>query len=104
MIKKESTISISKKESTEIQKILSIESGCYKDCGEFETIETYTAKFDNGFEADIKVCNGDTPYIDPVLFNEFGSEVCVLEVADELLGEYLFTDDEIEYLVNVVEV
>lgn len=53
-------------------------------------LHVFTVDFDDGIEADIKVCNGDTgPWIDAVLF-EFGHEVQVLEPSTILLGEYLF--------------
>jgi hypothetical protein len=73
--------------------------------------ETYTAKFDNGIEADIKVCNAEAEsggaYIDPVLFKldksrKFSYEVCVLEVADTLDGQYNFEYNGDEYQVIVV--
>jgi len=64
------------------------------------TIATYTAKFSNGIEADIKVCGVKesqdaeedecTPYIDAVLF-ENGNEIgCIEPGFDKLDGEYLF--------------
>ncbi len=62
------------------------------DAGETETVKTYTAVFMDDFEADIKVCNGDTgPYIDAVLFEE-GCEVKFLAVRDTFLGVYIFKD------------
>ena len=68
-----------------------------------ETI-TLTAKFDNGYEADIKtvICEEDSPYVDPVLFNPFGSEVCVLGVEDgPIQGEYVFENGADIYTVVV---
>lgn len=53
------------------------------------TIQTYTATFDGDVEADIKVCQGDPPFVDAVLYDS-GSEVELLAVADILLGEYTF--------------
>jgi len=57
--------------------------------GTDSVIRTYTVEMGNGFEVDIKVCDGDRPFVDPVLFHD-GSEVCTIEVSDELCGEYQF--------------
>lgn len=99
-MKHERKIIIPLEEASKLKEILSIEEGrCpeYKDC---ETIATYTAKFDDGIEADIKLCNGDTPYVDAVLFHN-GCEVAVLEVSDTLDGEYAFTYNNNKYIVSV---
>lgn len=57
-----------------------------------ETI-TFTAKFANGYEADIKlvICEEDSPFVDPVLFDSVGHEICVLEPDfDSFDGDYVF--------------
>jgi hypothetical protein len=100
MVYKE-TIKIRKKEAEKMERILSIEEGHCPDYDPVAVIKTYTAKFSNGFEADIKVCNGDTPFVDPVLFNEKGIEICVGEVEDTLLGEYHFEYGEDVFVVTV---
>lgn len=68
--------------------------------------KTYTAEFVNGFFADITVTIADdesTPYIDPVLYDESGYEVQVLDVCDAPLeGEYEFFYQENDYIVNLV--
>lgn len=69
--------------------VLETKEGYYPDCGRDEIIFKSTAVFKNGIEADIKVCNGDTPYVDPVLFDD-GSQACTLEVTDSFFGEYIF--------------
>ena len=61
---------------------------------------TLTANFGNGIEADIKLCNGDSPYVDAVLFDD-GSEVHVLEVSDTIEGEYCFSYNDDDYIVCV---
>ena len=66
------------------------------------TIQTYTANFDDGLEVDIKVCKGDPPFVDAVLYYE-GEEVQLLDVTDELLGEYLFYHEEELYSVSLEE-
>lgn len=95
------TILVPSEEIDFLNKILSIEEGYYEGAGHNDTIATYTAKFSNGYEADIKVCNGDTPFIDPVLFNSNGYQLQVLDCEDTLEGEYCFEVDGKEYIVNI---
>lgn len=82
------TIKIPAAEARELQEY--IESNG-KD--KVETIKTYTAKFgDNGegnIEVDIKVCEGDPPFVDAVLFQD-NHELGCLEPEGDLLGEYCF--------------
>lgn len=56
-----------------------------------DTIYTLIAQFHNGIEVDIKVCNGDKPYVDAVIFG-YGHDLGCLDVGDTLLGEYIFED------------
>jgi len=98
------TIYIPREELDEMNRILEM-SQPLDDAGETEVIATYTADFGDGVEADIKVCNGDGPFVDPVLFRD-GQEICVIEVADELDGEYIFEvdilpDEKVKYTVLV---
>ncbi len=68
---------------------------------EDSTLQTYTVDFGNGIEADIKVCAGQTNlFVDPVLFHN-GSEVCVLETADEVDGEYFFEYEGVTYIAEI---
>jgi molybdopterin biosynthesis enzyme MoaB len=66
------------------------------------TIQTYTAVFNDNVEADIKVCNGNPPFVDAVLYDG-GTEVELREVTDELLGEYVFFYKGKIYTVMVEE-
>ena len=66
------------------------------------TIQTYTAIFSGDVEADIKVCDGDPPFIDAVLYDA-GSEVELMEVSDELLGDYEFFYNGKIYTVTLEE-
>jgi hypothetical protein len=57
---------------------------------------------------DIKVVDGDTPYVDPVLFetvkdgkNVNWHEVGVAEPSDTLVGDYTFEDEGDTYIVKV---
>ncbi|PLS19145.1 hypothetical protein CVD28_01685 [Bacillus sp. M6-12] len=97
-------IYVDKKEAEEMERILSIQEGDCPDYDHDATIKTYTAKFANGFQADIKVCNGDTPYIDNVLFDEQGCEVDCPEISESLLGEYDFQFEGDSYRVLVESV
>ena len=65
--------------------------------------KTFTIDFGNNIEADIKVCIGDdrTVFIDPVLFDN-GSEVCLIDVSFEFLGEYIFKYANNEYIAKLV--
>jgi len=69
---------------------------------EVGTLATYTAIFEDNIEADIKVCKGDPPFVDAVLY-DCGSEVELIEVTDELLGEYMFFYNGKVYTVVVEE-
>ena len=64
-----------------------------KGNGTINTIKTYTVKFDDYGEGDIqidvKVCDGDTPFVDVVMFQD-GSEISCFEPSDTLVGEYIF--------------
>ena len=52
-------------------------------------VQMFTGQFDDGCFADIKVCNGDTPWIDAVLFDPHGSEIALVEPQDgPFEGEY----------------
>lgn len=96
------TIKVSSDELKEMNSLLkqTERSPDYKDA---TTIKTYTAKFGNNIEADIKVVNGDGPYVDPVLFDN-GSEVCCLQDPSENLdGEYIFEYKNKTYTVLVQE-
>jgi len=107
-------IGIPKAEARKMQKILNgkelTSKQMFNVCGSLsrDTIKTYTAcfkssAFDTQMEMDIKVCNGDTPFVDAVLFDD-GHEVDVMDVSDTLLGEYTIEYDGVTYKVIVREV
>ena len=72
-----------------------------------ETI-SYTAKFENGIEADIKCCgvdyevnNSNTAWTEAVLFNN-GCQICCSEPSDHYFGTWILEDnDNNTYIVNV---
>ena len=69
-----------------------------------DLIEKFTVKFDDypDIEADIKICNGDGPFVDPVLFFK-GQEVDVIQdPSDDICGEYIFEYEDTTFVVNIV--
>jgi hypothetical protein len=69
-----------------------------------DEIITFTGKFEDGFEADIKLVL-EGCYIDPVLFDPSGYEVAVSEPCfDRMEGDYFFSVDDKEYKVSVIGV
>lgn len=104
-----STIKVSKEKIKKYNELLDMPS---EDDGiikmgypEDATIEYFTAEFKNGYFADIKICSGQSNFFcDPVLFNKNGYEVCVLDCADALDGEYEFESNGDTYKVIIEEV
>lgn len=97
-----------------IEEVVKIPQSVIDDMNEFldmpDTSETFkngstywtlTHKFADGYEADIKVVSGDSPYVDPVLFNSEGHEICAGDVSDKLDGTYIWYDDEKTYTLHV---
>lgn len=100
----EQTVKVSKDKAERLQALLDQGEIDFEkeDVEEDATLLTLTANFENGFSADIKVCSGQhNCYVDPVLFNENGNEVCVGEPSFDLLGEYDFEFVGNQYIVNV---
>lgn len=63
----------------------------------------FTASFANGYEADIKLVNGNPPYIDPVLFDSNGCELSVISAdAETINGEYHWFVGNDEYRLCVI--
>ena len=70
-----------------------------------DTIETYTAYFDNGYEADINICTSDVDFfIDSFLVNPNGAAECTLDVEGSIDGEYEFESDGDTYIVRVITI
>lgn len=109
-----SRIILNKSLAEKLEAILDIEEGHFEGAGRDTVIHVFSTSVSHGenhFGVDIKVCNGDTPYVDPVLFNidttdkgeEVWSEIYPLDVEDELLGDYEFeTDvDDTTFIIQV---
>lgn len=101
----EKTIKISKDVVDRMEYLLDQEELDFKEEDiETDTILFYkTVKFEDGCQADIKVCCGQTnAYVDAVLFSKDGQEVQVLEESFKLHGEYTFSYNKIEYNIELV--
>lgn len=98
-------IGVTQEFADEMKEILEIKEGRHPDYKDGAVIATVTAVFENGYQADIKVCNGDTPYVDNVLFDENGCELDCPDISESLLGEYEFEvdGDTFEVEVTVME-
>jgi hypothetical protein len=65
----------------------------------------FTVEFENKYQADIKFVNNNGPYVDAVLFDENGYELCVINpVSYSLVGEYEFEHNNEVYRVEVTAV
>jgi len=69
--------------------------------GEDDTV-SYTAKFDDGYEVDVKICGSDDgkPWTEAVLFHN-GSEVCFTEPSEYIIGEWCLETEDTSFVVNV---
>lgn len=92
----------------QVRKLLNTIPSCPEACmGEEETI-TYTIKFENEIEMDIKICGvkfmegeANLPWTEAVLFKG-GSEFTCSEPSDEIEGEWSLQAGEDEYTVLVM--
>lgn len=104
----EQKIKIDRIEAEQINKHLHVEPTCADECLGEDIAITNTAKFENGFEMDIKCCGvqyneddeSNTAWTEAVLFQN-GNELCSTEPSDEYLGEWILEYDGNEYVVLV---
>lgn len=69
------------------------------DIRQGNVVDSFTVTFDNGYSADIKLVSGEPSFVDAVLFDNNGHEVCCIPPdAESVIGKYIFDDD---YVVNV---
>ena len=106
------TIWIPADEARKINELLTTEPADESECmGEDETI-SYTAKFDNGMQADVKVCGvqyddnpdaSNLPWSEAVLFDSTGSQLCCTEPSDDdtIIGEWTLEYNGETYIVDV---
>lgn len=95
-------------EFDKMEQVLSIAGGYCSDYPRDEAINTYIAKFPNGYEADIEVINSVPPRVKATLYQSVEEDgETILYEADEfpdtksLKGEYKFEHDNIIYIVFV---
>lgn len=68
-----------------------------------DVLFSITARWPDGTQADIKLVNGDPPYIDPVLFDEHGEEIALGEPeAKTIEGTYRWDADEDIYELKII--
>lgn len=103
----EKELLITPKEMDQVNKLLHNVPANASECmGEAET-RIYTACFQNGMSADVKVCgvrfeeeSDNLPWTEAVLYN--GScEISRTDPGEEIEGEWTLYDGEDEYVVNV---
>lgn len=90
---RQAVIFVEKEYAQELQGLLDKEEIDFWDEGiPVDTIlQIFTARFDDRYEAEIKVCSGQNNcFIDPVLFDKNSCEACVLDPEGDLLGFYEF--------------
>lgn len=96
-------VRVPKAEARNMQRILKAGKGV-EDAGDDEVLASYTAKFADGFQADIIVYNAPTedggPWVDAMLFDKGGCEVSAADPGDSLLGRYVFEAGK--YVVRVL--
>lgn len=86
---------------SQLNSLLSGETKDYLKNGEI--LHTVTAKFPERIEVDIKLVQGEPPYVDAVIFHN-GNEIFPLEPEFEQYdGSYEFNVDENTYIVIVKE-
>ncbi|MFW5962598.1 MAG: hypothetical protein ACOCQR_03180 [bacterium] len=91
-----------------INSILQMVGKDYEDWKEKEgVIWARTVQFNNGFEVDLKLCNGqNNPWFEAVLFDKEGHELCCTEpsfnfsLPDESI---LFDQEGNEYHVSIIK-
>lgn len=76
------------------------------DIPRYACLERWTVRFDGSYEADVKVCSGDSSQKDPlwseaVLFLD-GRQVCCTDAGDQIAGEYELEHDGNRFVVDVI--
>ena len=102
----EATIKIPKEDLDYYETVLSGGGNQEEDWYE-DMVESFTAKFENGYEADVKVVGADEdcPWAEAVLFTPEGYEVGCSDVEDSISGDWeLYDDYDNKYIIHVVGV
>lgn len=103
-------IEVSQEDLELANEVLSVEEGYYEEAEDDEIIQEWSCEFDTPYGKygiEIKLCNGEPPYIDPVLYRikpeenrEVWVEAGMLDVCEELLGEYMFELEEKDVILK----
>jgi hypothetical protein len=95
---------ITKAEHETFLKALAIKEGYLDGHGRCDPIIVKTVRFQNGNEIDFKLCNGDTPWCEMVLFDDRGSELtCSEPFSDINTTQELTFGDEVYSIVVLGE-
>lgn len=63
------------------------------DIRQGNVIDSFTVFFNDNYSADIKLVSGEPAFVDAVLFDPNGHEVCCIPPeAESIIGEYIFDD------------
>ena len=69
------------------------------------TLKVWSVEFDDGYVADLKVCSGNANlFLDAILFRPFNrglDEVCVPDCPDKIIGDHVFDDGRIGYVMRI---
>ena len=103
-------ITLTEEETKTVERLLTKEPSCRKNCfGENETF-VKTARFPDGIQMDVKICGVEydphaetnLPWTEAVLFNERGGEIACSEPSEGYDGEWLLESDGNEYSATVI--
>lgn len=109
-MKYEAIIKVDRKSFEVINRYLTVQPTCEEEAQHEDDTITYTAKFADGKEVDVKCCGvqfqegeENTSWTEAILFDKNGSEIVCTDVCDSFLGEWELEDDKGNvYVVNVV--
>ena len=107
----EKTIIIDDRIAGRIRTYTDVEPSNRDECLSEDATITYTARFDNGYQMDIKCCGvqyhegeTNTAWTEAVLFDANGCEICFSEPSDEYFGMWELEADGDTYIVYVKSV
>ena len=100
-------ITLSQKEVMKWNDLLNSDNVDFDELGfkKYQTIKKWTVKFENGFEADIKInTNGgdEDLFAEAVLFDEDGRQMAFTEPQYEIDGLWYLYCDGVEYSINII--
>lgn len=88
-------------EAREADNLLGMEK-VVQDARKDGVLMTWTATFQDGCQADLKICNGDAgPWAEAVLFDTDGHEIACSHVDTTIWGEWVLLTGNDGYLLQV---